>query len=96
MIAYVQILSNHVLDSLNGNIDLVLSLLLWDEESRERVFLIGLKLLLSWLEAEDLLVLLRNVYLVSDFSLREVGDLEVLLCADPSKGRREVQSALIL
>lgn len=96
MIPYFQVLSDHVFDSLNGDIDLVLSLLLRDEESRECVLLIGLELPLRWFKAEDFLVLLRDVDLVGDLSLGEVGDLEVLFRANSSKSRREVKSSLIL
>lgn len=96
MIPYLQVLSNHVLNGLNGNVDLVLSLLLRDEEGTEGELLVRLQLLLSWLETEHFLVLFRDVDLVGDLGLGEVCDLEVLLRAHAGKSRREVQSSLVL
>ena len=70
MIPDFQVLSDHVLDSFNGHVDLILPLLLGNEEGGEGELFVGLELLLGWLKTKDFLVLLRNVDLVCDFSLR--------------------------
>ena len=95
MIPDFQVLGDHVFDGLDGHVDLVLSLLLGNEESGEGELFVGLELLLGWLEAEDFLVLLRNVDLVRDLSLGEIGNLIILFRAHPGEGRREVQPSLV-
>lgn len=87
---------DHVLDGLNGDVDLVLSFLLWDEERREGELFIGLELLLRWLKAKYFLVLLGYVDLVGNLSLGQIGDLVILLRAYSRKSRRKVQPPLIL
>lgn len=89
-------MGDHVLDGLNGDVDLVLSLLLWDEERREGELFIGLELLLRWLKTKYFLVLLGYVDLVGNLSLGQIGDLVILLRAYSRKSRREVQPPLIL
>ena len=70
MVPDFQVLGDYVFDGLDGHVDLILPLLLGNEESGEGELFVGLELLLGWLKTKDFLVLLRNVDLVCDFSLR--------------------------
>lgn len=69
MISYFEILNDGILNSLHRDCDLVMPFLLRNEEGTKGEFLIGLELLLSRLEAQNILILFGDSDAICDFGL---------------------------